>query len=759
MNFLSSSRKSWLLIVVLVFTLIESAVLVGCRATSADFMARGKKFFEQEQYERALLEFKNAARLEPKNAEPYYQAALAYLALGNGQAAVANLLNAAQIDPKHSGVQLKLTELKAFNQDRAIVQDGEKNAQSLLMAQPRNSEAANALAVAEFRLGETEAALAHFRQALAESPGNFSFAINLAIVELARGDTAGAQSTLGQAEAQNPRNPEPKLALGRLYLVEDRPQDAEREFQRAVTVAPSYSPALIDLAALYMRTGRPADADRTYKTLAALPDRRLKDIHALFLERQNQFDAAISELKTLYEKDRTDRETRTLLVDAYLRTKQAPQAEAIINSALRHNPRDMDALQQRSEIYVLTQRYAEARRDLWQVLHDRPDSAQAHYALARVYHSQNELSEAQELSEALRLDPNLVSARIDLAKVSMLHKGAAASLEVLNQAPPAQQGNLELAIQRNAALLALDRTTELRASLDRSLAIARLPELLLQDALLRIKLHEFDGARKSVREALAKKPGDLTALETLSVTYIAENKKEQGLKAVREEVAQHQSSAPVLVFLGQLLKTNGRRAEARVTFLLAKAKDRLFEPADLALAQLDMEEGQGDDARCLLQKLLSTHERDPIVHLRLGMADELTRYFRDAIEQYRRTLDLDPGNVIALNNLAYLLAERNHEPDEALRWAQKASEAAPDNPTVADTLGWIYFRIGLYGNALQHLEVAARSDLPIAKYHLALACLKAGESDRGKRLLSAVLKAHPQLAKLEEVPGDATVHH
>jgi Tfp pilus assembly protein PilF len=105
--------------------------------------------------------------------------------------------------------------------------------------------------------------------------------------------------------------------------------------------------------------------------------------------------------------------------------------------------------------------------------------------------------------------------------------------------------------------------------------------------------------------------------------------------------------------------------------------------------------------------------------------------------------------VIALNNLAALLCERAHQPDQALRWAQKAREAAPDDPTVADTLGWIYFRQGLFASAMPYLKAAGRSNLRVAKYHLALAYLKTGDAENGKRLLNEVLSATPQLRERE----------
>jgi len=70
----------WLVILVL------TSFLSGCSGTSPQarhdrFLAAGKKLLEKQDYARALLEFKNAARLMPKDPEAEYQLGLATLGL------------------------------------------------------------------------------------------------------------------------------------------------------------------------------------------------------------------------------------------------------------------------------------------------------------------------------------------------------------------------------------------------------------------------------------------------------------------------------------------------------------------------------------------------------------------------------------------------------------------------------------------------------------------------------------------------------
>jgi tetratricopeptide (TPR) repeat protein len=658
------------------------------------------------------LEFKNAVRLAPGDAEPLYQMALAYLALGDGQAAVTHLMRASQLDPKHARVQLKLAELMALNTDRAVVEEAEKRAQFLLDASPDNPAAANALAVAEMRLGKTDNALAHLKHVLAHSPAFLSSAVNAAVIQRSKGDVKAAEQTLRQAAIQNPREPQARVVLGRLYLQFNRPQDAEREFRQALEIDPRNPPALLNLAAVQAQTGRQRDADLTYQSVAALPDHRFAGAHAAYLLEQHRFDSAIAELEALCRKHPADRDLRTMLAGAFVGANRGPEAERILNAALRKNPNDLHALEQRSELYLMEQKYSDAEKDLNRILHERPDSAQAHYALARLFRSQ--LRARQELSEAIRLDPNLAAARLDLAAFLTRHKDPHGALAVLDQAPAVQKNDVRFAIERNTALLALGRLPELRTSLDRSLAAVRSPELLLQDALLRTRLRDFDGARRSTNEVLRANPYDVRALEALSITYIAQGRNMDAIQTIHDHVTGHRSSAPELVFLGQLYAANARPAQARSALQQAVAADPAYLPGQLAMADRDAAEGKSEQARSRLKGLLAAHPQDAQLRLKLAMAEEATGRFEQAMEQYRATLDLDDSSVIALNNLAALLCERAHQPDQALRWAQKAREAAPDDPTVADTLGWIYFRQGLFASAMPYLKAAGRSNLRVA---------------------------------------------
>jgi len=114
---------------------------------------------------------------------------------------------------------------------------------------------------------------------------------------------------------------------------------------------------------------------------------------------------------------------------------------------------------------------------------------------------------------------------------------------------------------------------------------------------------------------------------------------------------------------------------------------------------------------------------------------------------FRKAVDLDSSNVIALNNLAYVLASDPARLDEAVAYARKARDVAPQSPEILDTLGWLYYKQGLYELAATELERAlSKAEWPVIQFHLGLAYNRLGKTAQGGRLLATALTKEPTLA-------------
>jgi Tfp pilus assembly protein PilF len=91
------------------------------------------------------------------------------------------------------------------------------------------------------------------------------------------------------------------------------------------------------------------------------------------------------------------------------------------------------------------------------------------------------------------------------------------------------------------------------------------------------------------------------------------------------------------------------------------------------------------------------------------------------------------------------------DPDGALKYGQQAMELAPDSAMVQDTLGWIYYRKGVYERAVQYLQTAVTKEpTPRRQFHLALSYIKQGDKDRGRNLMQSALAKDPNLPKSEQ---------
>ena len=77
-----------------------------------------------------------------------------------------------------------------------------------------------------------------------------------------------------------------------------------------------------------------------------------------------------------------------------------------------------------------------------------------------------------------------------------------------------------------------------------------------------------------------------------------------------------------------------------------------------------------------------------------------------AFEQYEKALEYNPGNILAMNNYAYFLAESGKDLDKAERLSAMAVKYEPENPTYLDTYAWIYFKKGEYNLALTYMKAA-----------------------------------------------------
>jgi tetratricopeptide (TPR) repeat protein len=117
-----------------------------------------------------------------------------------------------------------------------------------------------------------------------------------------------------------------------------------------------------------------------------------------------------------------------------------------------------------------------------------------------------------------------------------------------------------------------------------------------------------------------------------------------------------------------------------------------------------------------------------------GIAYERSDKFPLAEKDFLRALDLNPNQPQVLNYLGYSWVDKGMNLNRALDMIQKAVQASPNDGYIIDSLGWAYYRLGRYADAVTQLEQAAtlRPNDPEINDHLGDAYWKVGRKLEAK---------------------------
>lgn len=136
----------------------------------------------------------------------------------------------------------------------------------------------------------------------------------------------------------------------------------------------------------------------------------------------------------------------------------------------------------------------------------------------------------------------------------------------------------------------------------------------------------------------------------------------------------------------------------------------------------------------------------------LGQLHESASRHEEAVKAYERVLEIDPDDVITLNNLAYHLAVRVGKPEAGLPLATRANTLSRGNAQVEDTLGWIHH---LLGNDRDALPFVARASLALPRnadvqMHAAVVFAATGRLTEAARALESAATQDPAVRERPE---------
>jgi tetratricopeptide (TPR) repeat protein/LysM repeat protein len=111
-----------------------------------------------------------------------------------------------------------------------------------------------------------------------------------------------------------------------------------------------------------------------------------------------------------------------------------------------------------------------------------------------------------------------------------------------------------------------------------------------------------------------------------------------------------------------------------------------------------------------------------------GIAYERLKEWPKAEPNFRKALELFPDQPQVMNYLGYSWVDMNMNLEEGLDLIRKAVDLRPSDGYIVDSLGWAYYRLGRFEEAVVELEraVALKPDDPVLNDHLGDAYWRVG---------------------------------
>lgn len=136
-----------------------------------------------------------------------------------------------------------------------------------------------------------------------------------------------------------------------------------------------------------------------------------------------------------------------------------------------------------------------------------------------------------------------------------------------------------------------------------------------------------------------------------------------------------------------------------------------------------------------------------------GTSYERLKNWPMAEKDLLKALELNPDQPLILNYLGYSWVDQNKNLERGLRLIARAVQLKPDDGYIVDSLGWAYYRLGRFEEAVEQLERAVElqpSD-PILNDHLGDALWRVGRRREARFQWKLALSLKPEKDAVEKI--------
>jgi len=551
----------------------------------------------------------------------------------------------------------------------------------------------------------------------------------------------------------DPKDIEAYYLFAKVEEKEKNWRNAVQLYQEVVQLDPTHVGALITLAKYYLEARLTehvvAAADKVLAKFPQHPQASALRIAAHAATDEN-VASALPEAEALAAQFPAEPDVSILLATLYSQQRRYREAESVLQRALRAHPRDMDLLNNLSEVLNRANDSTGAEAVARRMIEAEPKSLDHRLRLARHFDALGDRGKAETvLREAVVLDPDSEERRLLLADFLSSRKNVSAAEQALRDAAAhlPHSTKIEFAL---AALYQKDgREGKARESYETMIKrYADKPAGLEA----KVKLAELDllsgkpqDAEREVLEVLKENPRSSEGLVLSGRMALARRNGKDAVQAFRTVLHDQPELATVQFLLGQAYMLTGETNLARESFERAVALYPGEVDARRSLAALDSQSGRHRQARTRLEELLRQRPNDVIALDMLMSLDLLTGNWEEGARTLGK-LRAAAGDSYATYMGEGRLYEARQLLNEAGSAYERAASLAPNEPEPLLALVKLDLTRGQRERARARLEtlLAARPDHPFAHGLLGEVFLLVGKQENADRHFREAVRLHPK---------------
>lgn len=592
-----------------------------------------------------------------------------------------------------------------------------------------------------------------------------------------------AEDALQTIIARAPNDPAPRRVLVATYLKGGRASQALETAEAALRRTPD-DPMLLRLAGeARIGTGNVAEAMRLYERASALDrdpnasgrlrlaqirlasgdaTRGLADLEALSAQdstkiqadlalysthlRKREYDKALAAVATIEKKQPGNALNSELRGNVYLARYELKEARKQFAKALELEPNRLSSARSLAIIDLQEGKAADARARYEKIIAAQPRNDQPLIALAEIL----ALSGAPDaevkaaLERAVAANVNAVGPRLALVAHYRRTGDNKAALEAARAAAAALPNEPRIVELFGAMQLASGEVVQARDTFTRlAQLVPQSPAPWLRVSETHLATRDYVLALEAQRKALAIQADYAPALVALATTYLMSGKPDEAIAEARRLQRERPKAGIGFALEAELLAAQKKFAEA-----LPPMREAILRQPSPGLASRQYAllgaAGRTSDANAFADRWIKEYPKDAGFLALVGQQRLAAKDNAGATAAYRAALEIEPDNVVVLNNLAWLLNEQGRP--EARDLAERAYRLAPLNASVVDTLGTVVLKQGdtARGVALLRQATNLAPQDPRMRLNLARALAKSGDKAGARRELEYVVNRDPR---------------